>query len=59
MISEMQSKGGWVLLQNCHLAESWMGRLEHIVEALGDEVHQDFRMWMTSMPSKKFPVSVL
>lgn len=59
MIATMQSSGGWVLLQNCHLAESWMGSLERIVEQLNDEIHPDFRMWMTSMPSKKFPVAVL
>jgi dynein heavy chain len=59
MIREEISRGGWVLLQNCHLAISWATELEQIVEQLNDEVHRDFRLWLTSMPSPKFPISVL
>lgn len=51
--------GGWVLLMNCHLSTSWMPRLEAIVENLDDSKHRDFRLWLTSMPDKSFPVSVL
>ncbi|CAG5008051.1 unnamed protein product [Parnassius apollo] len=62
MISNAKCKGDWVFLQNCHLAASWMMNLELIVANLGDEQgdpHQDFRLFLSSMPTPKFPVSVL
>jgi dynein heavy chain len=58
-INENASRGGWALLMNCHLASSFMPKLENLVENLDDSNHRDFRLWMTSMPSKGFPVSVL
>ena len=48
-----------VLLQNCHLAASWMSELEAIVENLSETVHKDFRLWLTSMPSSTFPIAIL
>lgn len=58
MIQSASKTGGWVLLQNCHLASSWMEKLEIICENL-KEAHKDFRLWLSSMPTKDFPISIL
>jgi dynein heavy chain len=51
LIDEARNKGAWALLANCHLAVSWMPKLEAIVENMTDQVHPDYRLWLTSMPS--------
>ncbi|RNF14084.1 putative dynein heavy chain [Trypanosoma conorhini] len=59
MLQEGMENGTWVLLQNCHLATSWMPTLERLVEAMSPGIHPAFRLWLTSMPNPHFPVSVL
>jgi dynein heavy chain len=60
LLKDGMEKGLWVLLQNCHLAPSWMPMLDKLVDSFSlDKVHRDFRLWLTSMPTAKFPAAIL
>lgn len=62
MINAAVKNGEWMFLQNCHLAASWMTTMEEIVKKISEpitQIHNDFRLFMSSMPAKSFPVSVL
>eukprot|EP00760_Papus_ankaliazontas_P005952 PhM_4_TR1281/c1_g1_i2/m.7199/K10408/DNAH; dynein heavy chain, axonemal len=61
MIATASKSGMWVYLQNCHVYASWMPTLERILEELSTQkdVHVDYRLWLTTMPEKAFPVPIL
>ena len=63
LITRAKKSGEWVILQNCHLAKSWITTaLEKIVTDLSVEessIDENFRLFLTSMPADYFPVSVL
>ncbi|KAG2381746.1 hypothetical protein C9374_006130 [Naegleria lovaniensis] len=62
LIERGRKNGEWVLLQNCHLFVSFMPTLENIIAEFSSPmavVHKDFRLWLTSMPSKDFPIPIL
>ncbi|TPX75806.1 hypothetical protein CcCBS67573_g02914 [Chytriomyces confervae] len=62
LIRRATGRGDWVFLQNCHLAASWMGKLETIIKDFATPdtpINPTFRLFLSSMPSKVFPSSVL
>ena len=63
IIKEAIQSGFWVLVQNCHLALSWMPTVENIIEDLSlkpsDSYNKDFRLILTSSPAEGFPSLLL
>ncbi|CAL7933869.1 unnamed protein product [Xylocopa violacea] len=61
MIDRGIKSGEWVVLQNCHLAVSWMKELDRICDEIiiPENTDPKFRLWLTSYPSMDFPISIL
>lgn len=63
MLEDGKRFGHWVFLQNCHLARTFMPKLEHLIDEINamnsNDIHAEFRIFLTSMPADYFPVSVL
>uniref|UniRef100_A0A8C4FET8 Dynein axonemal heavy chain 6 n=1 Tax=Catagonus wagneri TaxID=51154 RepID=A0A8C4FET8_9CETA len=62
MIEDAMKTGNWVFLQNCHLAVSWMLAMEELIKTFTDSnvfIKDTFRLFLSSMPSNTFPVTVL
>lgn len=61
MMEVGREDGHWVCLQNCHLSVSWLPRLQEVLESVtgSDDTHEEYRLWLTSNPSKNFPVPIL
>jgi len=58
LLDQGYAKGHWVLLQNCHLLISWLKRLEKQLGQMKNP-HPDFRLWLTTEPTDKFPLGIL
>lgn len=53
------NEGGWVIMQNCHYAISFLSNLEKKLDEIPEDPKVQFRLWLTSMPCSKFPVTLL
>jgi hypothetical protein len=51
--------GKWCVLNNCHLSLEFMAQMEEILNPKDKEIHEDFRLWITCLPDKNFPLGLL
>eukprot|EP00742_Colponemidia_sp_Colp-10_P005056 GILJ01005402.1.p1 GENE.GILJ01005402.1~~GILJ01005402.1.p1 ORF type:complete len:2699 (+),score=503.77 GILJ01005402.1:46-8097(+) len=61
-IEQAWQRGEWILLQNVHLTEWWLPQLEQCLESIVEnmnDIHPDFRLWITTESTPHFPVHVL
>lgn len=49
------------MLADCHLGPSWFPSMERVCEEINnrEKVHENFRLWITTRSTNKFPVAIL
>jgi len=61
-VYEGQKLGHWLYLANCHLSLNFLKELEKMIEQLEiskHEVHDNFRLWLSTDPHPQFPITIL
>jgi len=49
-VTEFAKEGGWLMLQNVHLMQSWLPSLERQLEVAAETAHPDFRCFISAEP---------
>ena len=49
-LNKLAASGGWVMLQNIHLMQEWLPKLERALEVIEDFAVPEFRCVLTSEP---------
>jgi dynein heavy chain len=63
-MEKFAKEGGWIMLQNVHLMQAWLPRLERKLEICSETAHADFRCFISAEPPplsymKNIPESLL
>lgn len=63
-VKQLAKTGGWIMLQNLHLMQSWLPRLERQLELVAETAHPNFRCFISAEPPplstiKNIPESLL
>lgn len=56
--AQIPNQEKWILLQNCHLAKSFMTQLEKKIYEIKEQ-NSSFRLFLTALPSKVIPISII
>jgi len=59
MIDTAMVAGKWVILNNCHLSLELMDEMEELLNPKEKVVHENFRVFITCLPTNEFPLSLL
>lgn len=64
VLMRFAADGGWIMLQNLHLMQAWLPRLEQLLEKCADTAHPDFRCFISAEPppfshQKNIPESLM
>lgn len=57
-IATANAEGQWVLLQNTHLGLNYLTEVEQFLTK-AEDLHDDFRLWITAEPHPMFPIGLL
>ena len=50
LLEDFGKTGGWVFLDNIHLMQSWLPKLERALEIQAETAHEDFRCFLSAEP---------
>lgn len=55
VLDKYMKEGGWVFLDNVHLMQAWLPKLERKLEIAAESAHGDFRCFFSAEPINGAP----